>query len=106
MERKMRIMIMAIVLVLCMAVSVFAADTVKGKVVNVTGNKITIVLESSVPPWIKAGTTVISGNAAPRILKVKGNEVVLRFSKAKASKIKVDSTMLLEESTDQGVQGC
>ena len=108
MTRKIRIMIMimAVLLVAGMAVSATAADTLNGKVVKVEGNKVTVALEGTVPPWIKAGATVTSGSAAPKILSVKGNEVVLRFSRSKAAKIKVDSTISLGESSGDQLQGC
>jgi hypothetical protein len=106
MTRKIRIMIMTALFIASVAVSAIAADMLKGKVINVTGNKVTVVLEGAVPAWVKTGATAISGSAAPKILSVKGNQVVLRFSKARAAKIKVDSTIILKESSGEDVQGC
>jgi hypothetical protein len=106
MARKIKIMIMAVLLVAVMAVSVRAAETLNGKVTKVSDDKVTVVLEGAVPPWIKAGATVIAGSGAPKIVSVKGNELVLRFSRAKAAKIKVDSTISLEESSGDELQGC
>jgi len=106
MGKKIRVGIMAVMLFAGMAASALAADALNGKVSQVAGDKITVVLEGAVPDWVKAGATVTAGSAAPKIVSVKGNEVVLRFSKSKAARIKVDSTMSLEESSGDAMQGC
>jgi len=107
MGRKITIMIMAVLLVACMASSAIAADKLNGKVAKVSGDKVTVVLDgAAVPAWVKAGATVKAGNGAPKIVSVKGNEVVLRFSRSKAAKIKADSAMSLEESAGEELQGC
>jgi len=43
---------------------------------------------------------------APKVVDVKGNVVVLKFSKAKAAKIKADSNMTISEPSDDALQGC
>ena len=106
MAKKIMIMAMAVLLVAGMAASAIAADKLNGKVVNVAGDKVTVVLEGAVPSWFKAGSNVTSGSAAPKIMSIKGNEAVLRFSRAKAAKIKVDSTISIEESSGDELQGC
>ena len=106
MAKKIRIMIMAVLLVAGMAASAIAADKLNGKVVKVAGDKVTVALEGAVPAWVKAGATVSSGGGAPKIVSMKGSEVVLRFSRAKAAKIAVDSTISLEESSGDELQGC
>lgn len=107
MKKKITFMIMAVLLAACMASSAAAAEKVNGKVAKVAGGTVTVVLEgAAVPAWVKAGATVKAGNGAPKILSVKGNEVVLRFSRSKAAKIKVDSVIPLEESEGEELQGC
>jgi len=106
MVKKITVMFMAVIFVACMAASAVAAEKLNGKVAKVSGDKVTVVLEGAVPPWVKKGATVKAGNGAPKILSMKGNEVVLRFSRSKASKIKVDSAMSLEESEGEELQGC
>ncbi len=105
MLKKISLMIMATLLVASMAVSALAADT-KGKVTKVESDKVTVVIEGALPAWIKSGATVTAGGGAPKVLAVKGNEVVLRFSRAKAAKIKVDATLSLSEFTGDELQGC
>ena len=51
-------------------------------------------------------SNVTAGGGAPKVLGIKGNELVLRFSKAKAAKLKVDSTLQLTEFTGDELQGC
>jgi hypothetical protein len=105
MGKKIKIMIMAVLLIACMAAAAIAAEKITGKVASVSGDKITVVLEA-VPAWIKAGATIKAGNGAPRIISVKGNEVILRFSRSKAAKIKVGAVMPMEESEGEELQGC
>ena len=106
MAKKITTMLMAVIFVTCMAVSAIAAEKVNGKVAKVSGDKVTVILEGAVPPWVKKGATIKAGNGAPKIMSMKGNEVVLRFSRSKAAKIKVDSVMSLEESEGEELQGC
>jgi hypothetical protein len=108
MVKKVGILMMAVMMAAVMSVAAFAAEKANGKVSGVSGDKVTVVLEGAVPAWVKAGATVKAGaSGAPKIVSVKGNEVVLRFSsKAKAEKIKVDSAMPLEESAGEELQGC
>jgi sRNA-binding carbon storage regulator CsrA len=106
MVKKAGILMMAVIMVAVMSAAAFAAEKLNGKVSGVSGDKVTVVLEGAVPAWVKAGATVKAGSAAPKIVSVKGNEVVLRFSKSKAAKIKADSAMSLEESEGEELQGC
>jgi len=103
---RIRIMIMAVLMVVFMSASAIAAEKINVKVAKVSGDKVTVVIEGAVPPWVKSGATVIGGGGAPKIVSMKGNEVVLRFSRAKAAKIAVDSTISLEESSGDELQGC
>jgi hypothetical protein len=79
---------------------------VNSKVVKIETDKVTVVVEGKLPAWIKPGGNVTAGGGAPKILAVKGNELVLRFSKAKAAKIKADSVLPLTEFTGDELQGC
>ena len=106
MLKRMSTIMAVALLVASMAVSAIAADALKGKVTKVEGDKITVAIEGAFPAWIKAGATVTAAGGAPKVLSVKESEVILRFSKAKAAKIKVDSTMSLSESSGDELQGC
>ena len=98
--------IMAFLLVVLMSASAIAAEKLNCKVAKVSGGKGTVVIEGAGPPWVKSGATVIGGGGAPKIFSMNGNEVVLRFSRAKAAKLAVDSTISLEESAGDELQGC
>lgn len=106
MFKKIITLLAVILLVVGMAVSATAADTFNGKVIKVESDKVTVVVDGDLPAWIKAGGNVTAGGGAPKVLSIKGKEVVLRFSRAKAAKIKVDSTMSLGEFTGDELQGC
>lgn len=106
MLKKISAMIAVALVVASMVVSALAADTLNGKVTKIESDKITVVIEGALPAWVKPGATVTVGSTAPKVLSVKGNEVTLRFSKAKAAKIKVDSIMSLMEFTGDELQGC
>jgi len=100
------VIMMTVLLVAGMALSAPAEETVNGKVIKIETDKVTVVVEGKLPAWIKSGSNVTAGGGAPKVLGIKGNELVLRFSKAKAAKLKVDSTLPLTEFTGDELQGC
>jgi len=106
MMKKICLVIMAVFLIAGMAVSVPAEETVNGKIIKIETDKVTVVVEGKLPAWIKSGSNVTASGGAPKVLGIKGNELVLRFSKAKAAKLKVDSTLPLTEFTGDELQGC
>ena len=106
MLKKICLVIMTVLLMASLAVSVPAEETVNGKIIKIETDKVTVVVEGKLPAWIKSGSNVTAGGGAPKILGIKGNELVLRFSKAKAAKLKVDSTLQLTEFTGDELQGC
>lgn len=84
----------------------FAGGTVKGKVTKVESDKVTVAVEGEVPGWAKVGSNVSAAGGSPKVVSVNGNEVTLRFSKAKAAKIKPESALTLTESDGDELQGC
>jgi hypothetical protein len=106
MLKKIGMMLAVILLVASMVGLAVAADKLKGKVTKVESDKVTVTIEGALPAWVKEGATVTAANGAPKVVTVKGNEVTLRFSKAKAAKIKVDANMFLSEFTGDELQGC
>lgn len=88
------------------AATAFAAESFKGKVSAIDGEKITVTVEKDIPAWVKKGSNVEAMGGAPMVVEVKGNMVVLKFGKAKAAKIKADSAMTISESAGDELQGC
>ncbi|MBJ6798745.1 selenite/tellurite reduction operon protein ExtJ [Geomonas propionica] len=91
---------------LSMAAMTFAAGPAKGKVTKVEGEQVTVTLEAAPPAYIKKGAMVTALGGSPKVLAVQGNEVTLKFGKAKAEKIKVDSAISLSECEGDELQGC
>lgn len=89
-----------------LAATVFAAGSFSGKVTKVEGDKVTVTMEGAAPAWAKKGATVSAMGGSPKVLSVEGKEVTLRFSRAKAAKMKVDSTLTVTESDGDEMQGC
>lgn len=104
--KKLISMISMALTMLAVATAVFAAEPVTGKVTKVEGDKVTVALEGAVPAWAKKGANVSAMGGSPKVLAVEGSEVTLRFSRAKAAKIKADSNMTLTESDGDDMQGC
>jgi hypothetical protein len=104
--RKISTIIAVVLLVASMAPFALAADALNGKVTKVESDKITVAIEGALPAWVKTGATVIAAGSTPKVLLVKGNGVTLRFSKAKAAKIKVGSSMTLSEFPVAEPLGC
>ncbi len=106
MVKKIVCIIAAALLTAGMAVSAFASGSVAGKVTKVEGDKITVTVEGQVPSWATPGSNVSAAGGSPRVMAVSGNEVTLKFGKAKAATIKVDSSMKLTEASEDDLQGC
>lgn len=106
MSKKMGLMIVTLLLVFGLAATAAADDTVNGKIIKIETDKVTVVVEGAMPAWMKSGKNVTAGGGAPKILGISGKELVLRFSKAKAAKLKVDSTLPMGEFTGDELQGC
>lgn len=106
MLKKIGLIISTIVLAAGLAVNAAADDMVMSKVIKIETDKVTVVVEGALPGWIKPGGNVTAGGGAPKILGIRGKELVLRFSKAKAARIKPDSTLELSEFTGDELQGC
>lgn len=106
MLKKIGLMIMTFLLVAGLAATAPADNAVSGKVIKIETDKVTVVVEGALPAWIKAGKNVTAGGGAPKILGINGKELVLRFSRAKAAKIKLDSKLQMEEFTGDELQGC
>ena len=106
MMRKLTTLLAAEIMAASLAVTAFAAGSVAGKVTKVEGDQVTVTIEGAVPAWAKKGGNVSASGGSPKVVSIQGKEVTLKFSKAKAAKIKVDSPMTLSESDGDELQGC
>lgn len=106
MKRQIAIAVVAAVLVTTLAPWAFAGGSFSGKVTKVEGERVTILADGPVPAWVRAGVVVMAGDGAPRVLRVKGNEVTLKFGKEKAAKLKADQVLKVTESSGDELQGC
>ena len=103
--KKMITKIVALFAMAAFATVAFAENSFSGKVTAIEGEKVSVTAKS-LPAWVKKGETVQAMGGAPKVVDVKGNVVVLKFSKAKAAKIKADSNMTISEPSDDAMQGC
>jgi len=97
-----------LVCALLLSANLVLAASAGGKVAAVDGEKVTLKM-AKVPAWIKQGAVVSAIGGKPTVLEVNGNDVVLRFSKAKASKLKIDANLTVSEIKAGGgvqLQGC
>lgn len=106
MKRQIAIMVVAAILVTTMATWAFAEGSFSGKVTKVEGERVTVLADGSVPAWVRAGVAVMAGGGAPRVIRVQGNEVTLKFGKEKAAKLKADQVLKVTESSGDELQGC
>ena len=104
--KKMITMISTMLVTVALAATVFAADSFKGKVTKIDGTKVTVTTEKKIPSWVKKGSNVTAIGGSPKVLEVKGNEMVLRFGSAKASKIKADTDVTISAPSGDELQGC
>ena len=104
--KKMCATISLLLATVALAATAFAAGSVSGKVTKVEDDKVTVTMEGAVPAWAKKGATVNALGGAPKVVAVNGNEVTLKVTKAKAAKVKVDSSVTVNESDGEEMQGC
>lgn len=99
----------ASLMVLALAGTSFAASFA-GKVVGNDGEKVTLQVAKGVPAWAKKGAVLSAAGGMPTVIEVKGNDITLRFSKAKAARIKPNMTLSVSEPSKgdgaEHAQGC
>lgn len=88
------------------AATAFAAGSFPGKVTTIDGTKVTVTSEQDIPKWVKKGGKVAVLGGSPKVVSVKGKEMVVRFGSEKAATIKVDSAVTVTESAGDELQGC
>ncbi|MBT1075346.1 selenite/tellurite reduction operon protein ExtJ [Geobacter grbiciae] len=103
--KKIMMSIAAALVAVSMATVAFASGSFSGKVTKVDGAKVTVKADK-IPAWVKKGGSVSAMGGSPKVLDVKGHEVTLRFGKAKADKVKVDSSLTVTEASGDELQGC
>ena len=104
---KRLIMKMAVLFAMAVfATAAVAAGSLKGKVTKIDGTKVTVTAEQDIPGWVKKGANVSALGGSPKVLEVKGKEMVLRFGSEKAAKIKADTAVTVTESAGDELQGC
>lgn len=96
----------ALLIMAAFATTAFAAGTFSGKVTKIDGTKVTVTTEQEIPKWVKKGANVSALGGSPKVLEVKGKEMVLRFGSEKAAKIKTDTAVTVTESAGDELQGC
>lgn len=106
MKKLMTTISMFLATVALAAVVMAANVPFTGKVTKIDGTKVTVTAEQNIPSWVKKGANVSILGGSPKVLEVKGNEMVLRFGKAKAAAIKADSAVTVSESSGDELQGC
>ncbi|HBA89722.1 MAG TPA: hypothetical protein DCZ75_17570 [Geobacter sp.] len=104
--KKTMALIAAAIMTASLTTAAFAAGPCMGKVTKVEGDQVTVALEGAPPAWAKKGGNVSAAGGSPKVVAVDGNNVTLKFGKAKAAKIKVDSPMTLNEADADEMQGC
>ena len=107
MLKKAFFVAVAAALVMSMAGFAFAeGGAFSGKIAKIEGERVTVKVEGAVPAWARAGVVVKAGDGAPRVLRVSGTDVTLKFGKAKAELLKVDQVLQITESGGEEAQGC
>ena len=83
-----------------------AAGSLNGKVVSVEGGQVAVEITGQAPAWLAKGSTVQALGWQTRVASVEGNKVVLSMSASKASKVKPQSDVVVQEISKQERYGC
>lgn len=84
----------------------FAAETLDARVVSVDGNRIVLEADGELPPWVSKGGQVQALGWKTQVVEVDGSQVVIMLSKSRASRVEVDSEVVVREIPTQQRFGC
>lgn len=86
------------------------AASFAGKVSANDGERVTLQVAKGAPAWARKGSILSAAGGMPTVVEVKGNNVTLKFSKAKAARIKTGMNLTVSEPPKGGgteqLQGC
>lgn len=83
-----------------------AAGTLDARVVGVDGGQVALQANGAVPAWLTKGAAVQALGWQTRVVSVEGNKVVLALTPSRASKVKVDTAVVVHEVAKQERLGC
>lgn len=103
-----RFRIIGIAIVVCLlSISSVWARTATGKVVDVTGNKVTVKVDGGRANLIKKDTIIKADGGMARVIAVNGDNVTISIKKSMAEKLNRGGSMNLEFSVEgENLQGC
>ncbi|MBP6018954.1 MAG: hypothetical protein KA735_05640 [Burkholderiaceae bacterium] len=86
--------------------SAFAAETLDAKVVSVDGGKVALQVDGTVPEWVTQGGKVHALGWQSSVVGIDGSTFVVEISKAKASRVSLNSDVVVREISKQQRFGC
>lgn len=84
----------------------FAAESLNAKVVTVDGGQVVLETEGQVPAWVSKGETVQALGWQTKVVDVDDSKIILSLSQSRASRVKVDSDIVVREIAKQQKFGC
>ncbi len=84
----------------------FAAESLTAKVLAVDEGQVALETGAQVPGWVSEGATVQALGWQTKVVSVDGSKIVISLSKSKASKVKLDSEVVVREVSQQQKFGC
>ncbi len=84
----------------------FAAESLDAKVVGIDGGQVSLQTAGEVPAWVSKGAAVQALGWQTKVVKVDGTKFVIELSKSKASRVDIDSAVVVREITSQEKFGC
>ncbi len=84
----------------------FAAETLDARVVSVDGSRIVLEAGGELPSWVSEGGQVQALGWKTQVVEVDGSQVIIMLSKSRASRVEVDSDVVVREIPTQQRFGC
>ncbi len=84
----------------------FAAESINARVVAVDGGQIALEANGQVPGWAAKGATVQALGWQTKVVSVDGSKILISLSKSKASKVELNSEVVVREVSQQQKFGC
>lgn len=86
--------------------AVFAAESLNTRIVAVDGHAVALEAEGEIPAWIVQGGKVQALGWQTEVTAVEGSRFFVSLSKSRASRVTVDSEVVVREIPAQPSFGC
>lgn len=86
--------------------AVFAAESLDARVVAVDGDRVVLETKGPVPAWVTQDGVVLALGWQTRVTAVEDSGFIVSLAESRASRVKIDSAIVVREIPSQESFGC